>query len=120
MNLIKLLPVIVSLLLMAAHFYRAGLLPVAALVLVVPCMLFVPQRWVVRTIQALLVVGSIKWIVTLLKLVSMRQAMNMPWIRLALILGSVSMITFGSIFIFRLKSLRVRYKLDLNDDSRND
>lgn len=119
-NFIKLLPVIVSLLLMAAHFYRAGLLPVTAIVLVVTCMLFVPHGWVVRIIQALLAAGSIEWFITLSKLVSMRQAMNMPWIRLVLILGSVSIFTFGSIFMFRMKSLRTRYRLDVSNEIKKD
>jgi len=120
MNLIKLLPVIISLFLMGAHFYRAGLMPAAVIVSVVPILLFVPHRWVVRIIQALLGIGSIEWIITLSRLVSRRQALGMPWIRLALILGSVSMIAFGSIFMFRLKSLRTRYKLDVTHERMKD
>lgn len=120
MNFIRLLPVIISLLFMAAHFYRAGLLPVAAIVSVAPFLLFVHHRLVVRIIQTLLAIGSIEWIMTLSRLVSMRQAMGMPWIRLALILGAVSMITFGSVFMFRLKSLRIRYKIDVSNVLRKD
>ena len=120
MNFIKLLPVIISLFLMGAHFYRAGLVPVAVIVSVVPFFLFVPHRWVVRIIQTLLAIGSIEWLITMLSLVSRRQAMGMPWIRLAFILGSVAMIAFGSIFMFRLKSLRTRYKLDMSNQPRND
>jgi hypothetical protein len=120
MNFIRLLPVIISLLFMAAHFFRAGLLPVAAIISVAPFLLLVHHRLVVRIIQTLLAIGSIEWIMTLSRLVSMRQAMGMPWIRLALILGAVSMIAFGSIFMFRLKSLRARYKLDMSSELQKD
>jgi len=112
MNFIKLLPAIISLLFMAAHFYRAGLIPVALIVLFAPLLLLVPHRRIVRVIQVLLALSGIEWIMTLSRLVSMRQAMGMPWIRLALILGAVAIMTFGSIFMFRLESLRIRYKLD--------
>jgi hypothetical protein len=105
---------------MTAHFYRAGLLPVAAIVLVAPFLLLVHHRLVVRLIQTLLAIGSIEWIITLSRLVSMRQALGMPWIRLALILGAVSMITFGSVFMFRLKYLRIRYKIDVGNVLRKD
>ncbi|MEW6601783.1 MAG: hypothetical protein AB1499_12500 [Nitrospirota bacterium] len=112
MNFIKLLPVFFSLLLMTAHFYRGGSLPLTVTVLTGLLLLIVPRRWVARMIQAMLAIGGIEWIVTMYRLVSIREAAGMPWIRLAVILGAVSMITFGSIFIFRLKSLRIRYKLD--------
>lgn len=120
MNFIKLLPVIISLLFMAAHFYRAGLIPVVVIIMFAPFLLFVPHRLIARIIQALLAISSIEWLITISRLVSMRQEMGMPWIRLALILGVVAIITFGSIFVFRLKSLRIRYKLDSNKELHKD
>ncbi|RJR19805.1 MAG: hypothetical protein C4581_04355 [Nitrospiraceae bacterium] len=120
MNFIKLLPVIISLLFMAAHFYRAGLIPVVVIIMFAPFLLFVPHRLIVRIIQALLAISSIEWLITISRLVSMRQEMGMPWIRLALILGVVAIITFGSIFVFRLKSLRIRYKLDSSKELHKD
>jgi hypothetical protein len=59
-----------------------------------------------------LFVGGMEWIRTAVNLVMIRQSMNMPWVRLAFILGCISLLSFGSIFLFRLKSLRKRYVYD--------
>jgi len=109
MNFLRLIPVILSFLLLGAHFYRAGLFPFAALALILPLLLFIKQKWVVRLSQALLVIGSIEWVRTLLGLVEIRQAMGMPWTRLAVVLGVVALFTGLSALVFQNRSLKERY-----------
>jgi hypothetical protein len=57
MNFLRLLPVVISLLLLGAHFLRAGQtsLVVVSLVLLIP--LFFRKSWVPRLIQLVLLLG---------------------------------------------------------------
>jgi len=111
MNFIRLLPVILSLLLLGAHFFRAGMIVLVLPAIVVLFMLLICKPGVARLVQAVLVVGGVEWIRTLLVFVKMRQSAGAPWERLALILGGMALFTVCSALVFRLKSLRERYKL---------
>jgi hypothetical protein len=110
-NFIRLLPAIISLLLLGAHYYRAGIIPLVAIMGTGVLILLIRRAWAARIVQVLLLVGGIEWVRTVFGLVTMRQSMGMPWIRLALILGGVALLAIGSIFIFRAGSVRRRYKL---------
>ena len=111
MNFIKLLPVIISIAFLSAHYYRAGFLPLVIIISLSLLVLLVRQSWAVRVIQVELFIGGIEWIRTVYNLVMARQSMDMPWVRLALILGAVSLVSFCSICIFRAGSLKTRYRL---------
>jgi hypothetical protein len=110
-NFLRLLPVVVSFVLMAAHFLRADNGPLVAVSLVLPLMLLLPRPWVARVVQFLLVLAGIEWLRTMVVLISRRQDSGEPWMRLALILISVSLLTMGSALVFRLAALRERYSL---------
>ena len=56
MIVIRLLPVIVSFGILAAHFSRAGLLPLVIFSIAVPLLLFIRRAWVARSIQVLLLI----------------------------------------------------------------
>ena len=113
MTFVRLLPVILSALLLGAHFLRAGMTIVAVLIVLFPIVLLVKQPWVARLAQLVLVLGGIEWIRTLLIFVSARRELGQPWTRLALILGTVALFTIGSGLLFSLSgALRKRYGLD--------
>ena len=76
-----------------------------------PCLLFLRYRWAVRLVQGILLLGSVEWIRTLCVLTADRQRAGEPWIRMAVILGSVALGTGGSVLVFRSRSLRKRYAL---------
>lgn len=111
MNFIKLIPVILSMLLLGAHFYRAGLTVLVALCAVLLFVLLLRRPWAARLIQTVLVIGSIEWIRTMMVLSGMRQQAGAPWKRLALILGGVALFTVSSALVFRFRSLRERYRI---------
>ncbi len=115
MNFVRLLPVILSLLVLAAHFYRAGNLILVVLIAASPLLLLIRTSWIVRLIQVELLLGGIEWIRTAIKLVHIRQAHNLPWERLAIILGSVAAFTILSTLVFNLKGLKKRF----NDPHHN-
>jgi hypothetical protein len=112
MHALQLLPVILSFLLLAAHFLRAGLTVVAALCLALPLLLFLRQSWVPRLFQFLLVLGALEWSRSLYYFASMRVAFDQPWTRLAAILGAVALLTLLSGLVFRSEPLRRFYGID--------
>jgi hypothetical protein len=89
----RLLPAAIALLVLAAHFYRAGLawlVPVCAgLVL----LLFIRLEWVPRVVGVALVVAGAEWLRTLVLLADARIDAGRPWFRLAAILGGVAIAT---------------------------
>lgn len=109
MNSLRLLPVILGFLLLAAHFYRAGLLPLTVLCVALPLLLFLRRAWVPRLFQVLLVLGALEWLRTLYVFVAMRIAFGEPWTRLALILGAVALFTALSGLVFRNRALQGYY-----------
>jgi hypothetical protein len=112
MNFVRLLPVILSLLVLAAHFLRAGLLPLTIMLLVLIALLGMRQPWVARLAQVTLLVGACEWLRTAVYYILARQRADMPWGRLAIILGTVVVVTLASALVFQSRALRERYRLD--------
>lgn len=110
MNILKLLPVVLSFLLLGAHFYRAGLVPLTVLCVALLFLLFLRKRWVPRLFQILLLLGAFEWMRTLYVFAAMRIAWDQPWGRLALILGGVALLTALSALVFRNRKLRRYYQ----------
>ncbi len=111
MNLVKLLPTILSFLILAAHFSRSNLSVFMIMCIAIPFLLFIRSVWVVRFIQVILVLGSLEWIRALYNYAIERQAYGESWTRLAIILGVVALFTGLSALVFRFGSLRKRYNL---------
>ena len=109
MNVFRLLPVILSLILLAAHFYRSGQVIVTALCLALPLLLFLRKAWVPRLFQVLLILGALEWLRALYGFAAMRIAFGEPWTRLAVILGAVALFTALSGMVFKNRALLDRY-----------
>jgi hypothetical protein len=116
MTFVRLIPVILSSLLLGAHFLRSGPTFLAVLLVLFPALLLIKQPWVARVTQVVLFLGGIEWIRTLLVFVAARREIGQPWTRLAVILGVVAAITIGSGLLFSFSSsLRRRYGLNIGD-----
>ncbi len=112
MTFLLLLPALLSLVLLSAHCMRLGLPILMVVPLTTLALLAWPRRWVARLTQAVLVFGALEWIRATLLYVSTRQQVGMPWGRLAIILGAVSLLALLSSLVFRTGTLRRRYRLD--------
>jgi len=110
MNLVRLTPVFLSVLLLGAHLFRAGQSVLVLLTLIVPLVLFVRRPWAVRIVQIELIIGAIEWIRTTFILAMARESLGLPWSRLVVILGSVTLLTLFSVLVFESDSLRNRYE----------
>ncbi len=117
MPILRLVPVALALIVLAAHFYRAMQFPLAALAVGAVVLLFVPRAWAARVLQAALVLGAIEWLRTLAALVAWRQSEGAPYLRLAAILGAVAVLTALCALVFRARSVRARFRLARRDRS---
>jgi len=106
-----LLPALLSVLLIAAHFSRADMNAVAGICLALPLLLLVRRRWATRLFQGLLLLAALEWARTAVALSTARADLGLPWGRLASILGLVTLFTLGSIFVFNTKRLSKRFHL---------
>jgi hypothetical protein len=109
--MVRLILPLTALLLLAAHFYRAGWLSLAALAAGLILLLAVPRPWAARVLQLALVLGAIEWLRTLAAFAAMRMAAGQPYLRLALILGAVAAFTLLAAWVFRHRALRARFRL---------
>ena len=109
MNFVRLLPVILSWIVLGAHFMRGGHHIVVAGCLLVPFLLLVRKPWVPPLMQLALFLGALEWIRVLMALAAMRQAHGMASGRMVAILGGVAVFTAASALVFLTPSLRQRY-----------
>lgn len=105
------IPIVLSLVVLGAHFLRYGnsFGVIGAAVLI--GLLFVRKPWAARMLQAALVLGAIEWVYTLYVMANLRIEFGQPYIRLVIILGSVAAVTFISALLFQLPALKRIYRL---------
>jgi hypothetical protein len=99
---------IVSGLLIAAHFFRAGLFLLGVFGLLFPWLLLVKRSWATRAVQLFLILAAAEWLHTLIVIAAQRQATGQPWIRMATILGVVALFNFWAAMAVREKTFSVR------------
>ncbi len=106
MTALLLLPVILSILVLAAHFLRDGnYFAVLGLLALVP-LLAVRRRWVAGVARCTLWLGTGVWLYSILRFTSERLRLGEPWIRMAVILGGVALFTALSSIVFSSPRLR--------------
>ena len=109
MTALLITPVVLSALVLAAHFLRRGewLPTLASLALL--GLLFVRRTWARRVIQLALLAGAAEWARTLAGFVTERRATAEPWLRMAIILGAVVAVALGGVAALEARSLRARF-----------
>ncbi|HQR46575.1 MAG TPA: hypothetical protein PLB02_11295 [Thermoanaerobaculia bacterium] len=110
MTALSLLPPVLSLLVLAAHFFRAGQPALSVVSLLLVALLAVPRPWAARTLQAALLLGAAEWVRTSIFFVGIRREAGRPWGRLAAILAAVTVVTALSALVFESRRLRKRYR----------
>jgi hypothetical protein len=111
MNVVRCIPVILSTLVLGAHFYRSGNMIVVAILALLPLILLVRKPWVPGFYAGILLLGAAEWVRTLLQIAELRQAQGAPWTRMAIIVGVVALVTASSSLVFTAKAMRTRYRL---------
>jgi hypothetical protein len=106
------IPIVLSFVVLAAHFLRDGSVVMVAVCLFLPVLLFFPRKGAALVVQAALVLGAIEWIHTLVVIVQERMAAGVPYTRTMIILAVVALWTLASVFVFRMPRMRRRYDLE--------
>ena len=107
----QLVLVALSLLVLAAHFLRAGNLVLVGAVLLVAALLAVRRPWAARVVQSTLLLGALEWLRTLTLIASARWRAGEPVTRMAIILGSVALVSIVSALAFQVGGLSRTYRL---------
>ena len=107
----KILPIIICSLLMAAHLGRANMFILQIVSLLIPFILIWRNKISARVIQILLTIYGFEWIRTTIYYVRVRIENGENWTRLAIILGMVAIINFATILVFRTKFMKERFGL---------
>ncbi len=82
---------------LAAHFLRSGDVIVTGVIALAPLAIFIKHQSIKLFLQLGLVVGVFTvWLPTIYNIASMRMAMDQPWLRMALILSAVCVLSFFS------------------------
>ena len=89
-------PLVLSAVLIGAHFLRAGQLLLLAICLAAPLLVFTRQLAAVRAVQLLLLAAAAEWLRTADVLAAERSAYGAPFIRMSIILGTVALFTLLS------------------------
>jgi len=104
--------VVLSLVILGAHFMRYGNSIGVIGTLVLIALLFVRRPWVARLMQVVLILGALEWVRTLYGLVQERAANGQPFVRMTVILGVVVAVTFCSALLFQSSTFKRIYRLD--------
>ena len=99
-----------ALLLLGAHFFRAGHVPVAAVCVALLALLFVRTAWSASAMQGALVLGVLEWLRTAWVFASARADVGQPYGRLLVILGGVALITALAALSLRSKAAREHFR----------
>jgi hypothetical protein len=111
MKILSYVLIVLSLIVLGAHFLRYGNMLGVLGALVLIGMLFVRQAWVARLIQVILVLGALEWVRTLFVMARWRAAQGEPFVRMVVILGIVAAVTLCSALLFQLPALNRIYGL---------
>jgi len=106
---LRLLPAVVALALLAAHFYRAGLVPLVPTCIGAAVLLFVRLPWVRYLAVGSLLLAAAEWIRALVEFAGTRIAAGEPWLRLVAILAGVVVFTLLAALPFGSAVLRRWY-----------
>lgn len=109
MIIIRLLPVIISFILLAAHFSRLDLRALAFLSIAFPLLLLLKKPWIPNLFRVALVLATLEWLRSMYFYILDYQHIEKSWTRLSIIIGSVALFTLLSALVFQLKSIKNRY-----------
>ncbi len=104
------IPLTLAPLLLAAHFLRSGNYGLAAACAFLPLVLFIKRAWVPIVGQGLTLAGTLVWVNTAASLVSVRRMIGESWVRLAIIMGVVTLFTAATALIYRSAKMQSKYQ----------
>ena len=99
MNILRIVMTIIALLLAGAHFGRAGDTILKYLFVALPLLLLVRNKWSDMILAVSISITVPVWIHTTLGIIAVRKAAEIPWLRMAIILGGVALFSLITAFL---------------------
>ncbi len=107
--ILRIIPLIIASLLLAAHFLRDGNLGLVAVCLLLPLLLVVKKRWSLIILQLFTYVGAAIWVSTAIGIAQRRILQGVPWSRMAIILGVVALFTVFAGLVLNSTVVKEKY-----------
>jgi hypothetical protein len=102
-------PIILTVVVLAAHFLRDGSHAVTVLLIAMLPLLALRRRWVARLFQGVLLFGAVTWMMTTAEILRFRAEAGQPYTRMTVILGAVTFVTAASALLFETRRAKARY-----------
>lgn len=106
---LRILMTVLAYMTLAAHFSRADNVILGIVFLILPFLLFMKRRWVVRSLQIILFAGAVEWVMTTIRIVRERIAAGEDWVRVVIILGCVILFTIFTGILLNSDRIKSRY-----------
>jgi len=114
--MIRIVPVIVSFLLLAAHFLRESNLVMLGICCGIPWVLLIKDRRSLLIAQIAIYAGVLVWVNTTLRIYRQRVLLGLPWQRAILILGGVTVLTAIAGMLLHSPTLKARYPVRKSEE----
>lgn len=117
MGILFLLWPILSIIILAMHFYRNGNSLAVLICLFLLLVFMIGRPWAARLLQICLALGAVELGRMTFVLIQARVEAGAPFLRLTFILGSVTLLTFASLLVFRTQTVRCYFKNNITAPS---
>ena len=108
--MVRIIPLLIASLLLAAHFLRDGnIIGLVVVTLLMPLLLLIKKRWSLIVLQVAACVAASVWLYTMIMLVQERMMFGRRWGIAVIILGSVALFTILSGVLLNSRSVRNKY-----------
>jgi hypothetical protein len=107
--ILRLIPLVIASLLLAAHFLRGGNIGLMLVSVLVPLLLLIRKRWSLILVQLLAYAAAAVWLFTAIHLVQERMISARPWSSAAIILGSVALFSLFAGILLNSPTVKAKY-----------
>lgn len=107
--IIRIIPLVIASLLLAAHFLRHGDIGFVVMCLVVPLLLLIKNRRSLIFVQFSAYAGAAVWVYTALQIVRERMMFGRPWGLAVIILGTVALFTVIAGLLLNSRAIKDKY-----------
>ncbi|MEW6112179.1 MAG: hypothetical protein AB1664_08625 [Thermodesulfobacteriota bacterium] len=106
---LRIIPLLIASLLLAAHFLRHGDIGFVVLCVLVPLLLLIKNRRSLIFVQFSAYAGAAVWVYTALQIVRERMMFGRPWGVAVIILGTVALFTIFAGLLLNSRAIKNKY-----------
>ena len=97
---------------LGAHFMRGSEPFLTIVCILTPFILLIKKRFSLILVQVMAYAGGSVWIYTIIEIARRRIEYGQPWIRMAIILGAVALITVLAGLLLNSRKMKEKYPLN--------